>query len=362
MDSEYLKSAISQFEYYKMLGEKTLAQLPDEALFWHYNEQSNSIATLVKHLWGNMTSRWTDLLTTDGEKAWRDREGEFVNDIQSRDELLQKWQEGWCVVLETLRSLREEDLTKIIYIRNQGHSVLEAINRQLAHYPYHIGQLVFVGKMLAINWTSLSIPRGESRQFNADKFAQPKHREHFTEEFIPQPLPMSETNQKLRVAHEQLWQACLNLSIELQTKQVNGKWSAVQHIQHITKGAGAYYRYLHMDKDLIQHTFGTTSRLSKSFDEVYSAYHKRLAEVAKSTSRFDPEDNASISLLTEIDKGRQIVEGIIVQLATWPDADLDKYSCPHPILGNLTAREMLYFTIIHAEHHTTSIRKLSKLL
>ena len=184
MQNDYLKSVISQFEYYKLLGDKTLAQLPDDALFWQYNAESNSIAILVKHLWGNMLSRWSDFLTSDGEKVWRDRDGEFDNDIQSRAEVLQKWDEGWRVLLETLNSLREEDLTKTIYIRNQGHSVLEAINRQLAHYPYHIGQLVFLGKMLAKNWTSLSIPRGESRHFNAEKFAQPKHKEHFTDAYL----------------------------------------------------------------------------------------------------------------------------------------------------------------------------------
>lgn len=184
MQNDYLKSVISQFEYYKLLGDKTLAQLPDDALFWQYNAESNSIAILVKHLWGNMLSRWSDFLTSDGEKEWRDRDGEFDNEIQSRAEVLQKWDEGWRVLLETLNSLREEDLTKTIYIRNQGHSVLEAINRQLAHYPYHIGQLVFLGKMRATNWTSLSIPRGESRHFNAEKFAQPKHKEQFTDAYL----------------------------------------------------------------------------------------------------------------------------------------------------------------------------------
>ncbi|AKD55955.1 DUF1572 family protein [Spirosoma radiotolerans] len=184
MQNDYLKSVISQFEYYKLLGEKTLAQLPDDALFWHYNPESNSIAILVNHLWGNMLSRWTDFLSTDGEKEWRDREGEFANDSQSRDELQQKWDEGWRVLLDTLNSLQEDDLSKIVYIRHQGHTVVEAINRQLAHYSYHIGQLVFLGKMLAKNWTSLSIPRGESRQFNAEKFAQPKHREHFTDAYL----------------------------------------------------------------------------------------------------------------------------------------------------------------------------------
>ena len=155
----YLKSAVKQFEYYKMLGEKTFAQVPDHKLFWQFNEESNSIATIVKHLWGNMLSRWINFLITDGEKDTRDRDGEFENDIATREEMMNKWNEGWTVLLNSLHSLREEDLNKVIYIRNQGHTVLEAINRQLAHYPYHVGQIVFIGKMCAVKWDSLSIPK-----------------------------------------------------------------------------------------------------------------------------------------------------------------------------------------------------------
>ena len=186
MANDYLKSVISQFEYYKRLGEKALAQIPDDKLGWQYNAASNSAATIVKHLWGNMLSRWTDFLTTDGEKDWRDREAEFENDLHSRQELLQRWQEGWGVFLGTLNTLTEEDLDQTIYIRHQGHSVREAINRQLAHYPYHIGQIVMLGKMLATDWVSLSIPKGASRQFNQDKFSQPPHSEHYTDEFLTQ--------------------------------------------------------------------------------------------------------------------------------------------------------------------------------
>lgn len=184
MNTGYLESVLKQFEYYKLLGEKTFAQLPDEKLFWQYNGDSNSIATIVKHLWGNMLSRWTDFLTTDGEKEWRNRDAEFENDITTREELLQKWNEGWKVFLDTLKSLKEEDLQRTIYIRNQGHTVMEAINRQLAHYPYHVGQIVFIGKMGAETWQSLSIPKGNSKEFNAEKFAQPKHKAHFTDEFL----------------------------------------------------------------------------------------------------------------------------------------------------------------------------------
>lgn len=184
MNNNYLESVIKQFDYYKLLGEKTFAQIPDEKLFWQYNQDSNSIATIVKHLWGNMMSRWTDFLITDGEKEWRNRDGEFENDIANKEELLQKWNEGWRIFLDTLNSLTSDDLEKIIYIRNQGHTVLEAINRQLAHYPYHIGQIVFIGKMCAEKWHSLSIPKGNSNQYNAKKFSEPKHEEHFTNEFL----------------------------------------------------------------------------------------------------------------------------------------------------------------------------------
>ena len=183
--NDYLDSAKKQFEYYKMLGEKTFAQVSDEALFWQYNEESNSIAIIVKHLWGNMMSRWTDFLTSDGEKDWRNRDAEFENDISTRAGLMDKWNEGWECFFTALNSLGPEDLEKVIYIRNMGHTVLEAINRQLAHYPYHIGQIVFIGKMAQENsWVSLSIPKGASKTYNADKFSKPKRKAHFTDEFL----------------------------------------------------------------------------------------------------------------------------------------------------------------------------------
>jgi hypothetical protein len=185
MRENYLESVFKQFEYYKMLGDKTFSQLQEEQLFWQYNEDSNSIAIIVKHLWGNMLSRWTDFLTTDGEKEWRNRDEEFENDIKNKEELLNKWNAGWQCLFDAIKALKESDLDKIIYIRNQGHTVLEAINRQLAHYPYHVGQIVFIGKMLCDgNWKSLSIPKGSSTQFNTEKFSQDKHREHFTDEFL----------------------------------------------------------------------------------------------------------------------------------------------------------------------------------
>ncbi|MFN4853613.1 MAG: DUF1572 family protein, partial [Bacteroidota bacterium] len=152
---------------------------------WQYNEETNSIAIIVNHLWGNMLSRWTDFLTTDGEKESRNRDAEFENPSKSREALLSKWNEGWNCLFKVLNSLTTSDLEKIVYIRNQGHTVTEAIKRQLAHYAYHIGQIVFLGKMLAENgWTSLSIPKGNSQVYNENKFSKPKQRGHFTEDFL----------------------------------------------------------------------------------------------------------------------------------------------------------------------------------
>ena len=185
MTTDYLESIKKQFAYYKLLGDKTFVQLTDEKLFWQYNKESNSIAIIVKHLSGNMLSRWTDFLTTDGEKAWRKRDAEFENDISTRQELLATWEAGWQCLFTALQSLTPEDLQKEIYIRNQGHSVTEAINRQLAHYPHHVGQIVFLGKMLCNNsWSSLSIPKGNSASYNADKFAKPRQKAHFTDEYL----------------------------------------------------------------------------------------------------------------------------------------------------------------------------------
>ncbi len=168
-----------------MLGTKTISQVPDEKLFWQYDEDSNSIAIIAKHMWGNMLSRWTDFLTSDGEKDWRKRDEEFKADIDSREALMQKWDAGWDSLFNAINSLEPEDLEKIIYIRNQGHTVTEAINRQLAHYAYHVGQIVFLGKMICgEHWQSLSIPKGDSKAFNAEKFSKPKGKAHFTDEFL----------------------------------------------------------------------------------------------------------------------------------------------------------------------------------
>lgn len=185
MPKDYLVSVDKQFRYYKMLGEKTFYQLSDEELAWQYNPESNSIAIIVKHLWGNMRSRWTNFLTTDGEKDFRDREAEFEGDIVSREELLTKWEEGWNVLFEALDTVNETNATQLIYIRNQGHTITEAINRQLAHYAYHIGQIAYIGRMIkGKDWESLSIPKGESENYNSQQFSIPKSQKHFTDDYI----------------------------------------------------------------------------------------------------------------------------------------------------------------------------------
>lgn len=160
MSSDYLPSVIDRFLQYKSLAEKTMDQLDDENLFWQYNENSNSIAILVQHLSGNMISRFTDFLTEDGEKASRNRDAEFEPENKTREQLLITWNKGWDRLLETLNSLTPEDLSKTVSIRNQPMLAIDAINRQLAHYSYHVGQIVFIGKMILNDrWKTLSIPR-----------------------------------------------------------------------------------------------------------------------------------------------------------------------------------------------------------
>lgn len=183
--TEYLEGIQKQFKYYKSLGEKTIEQIPEEKLFWQYNEDSNSIAIIIKHLWGNMKSRWTDFLVTDGEKEWRQRDAEFLDDIKNKEDLLIKWNEGWQCLFDALKSLNKNNFDQPVYIRNIEHSVTEAINRQLAHYSYHIGQIVFAGKMIAgTQWQSLSISKGKSSVYNKERFSKPKHKAHYTDKLM----------------------------------------------------------------------------------------------------------------------------------------------------------------------------------
>lgn len=181
--TSYLSSVKKQFEYYKSLGEKTFEQLSFQELKKEFSTDSNSIAIIVKHLSGNMLSRWTNFLTEDGEKTWRHRDNEFVDSLASREEFVLIWNKGWDCLLSTVNSLTNEDLSKIIYIRNEGHTVVEAINRQLMHYAYHIGQIVLIGKQIkSEQWKSLSIPKGESSAYNNIKFSNEKGVQHFTDE------------------------------------------------------------------------------------------------------------------------------------------------------------------------------------
>lgn len=185
MQKDYLISIYKQFQYYKILGERTFNQLEDDNLFWQFNDASNSIAIIVNHLWGNMKSRWTDFLNTDGEKEWRQRDLEFENVIQSKNELIEKWEDGWQCLFTALESINENNFDTVIYIRNQGHTIVEAINRQLAHYAYHVGQIVFIGRMIkGEGWESLSIPKGQSAAFNQEKFSKEKKKAHFTDEIL----------------------------------------------------------------------------------------------------------------------------------------------------------------------------------
>lgn len=180
--TSYLESIQKQFLYYKKLGEKAIEQLPEEALFWQYNEESNSIAIIVNHLAGNMLSRFTDFLTTDGEKPWRNRDAEFTHTFSDKNALMAHWEKGWACLIDALQKLSNDDLERIVFIRNDGHTVVEAFHRQLAHYAYHIGQIVFIAKMLRnTSWKSLSIPRNQSEIYNQQKFAQEKGRRHFTD-------------------------------------------------------------------------------------------------------------------------------------------------------------------------------------
>ena len=179
----YLTSIIKQFEYYKSLGDKTFTQLSFEEIQWQSSQDSNSIAIIVKHMVGNMLSRWTNFTTEDGEKIWRKRDDEFINNFNSFEELIAAWESGWAILFKAINPLNETDLEKIIYIRNQGHTITEAINRQLAHYAYHTGQIVFLGKLLKdSNWKSLSIPKGNSNSYNEEKFSKGKDRRHFTDD------------------------------------------------------------------------------------------------------------------------------------------------------------------------------------
>ncbi|HZT36921.1 MAG TPA: DUF1572 domain-containing protein [Bryobacteraceae bacterium] len=165
--TSYIRDAVDLFRQYKKLGERAMDQIADEQLFVASDAESNSIAIIVKHMAGNMRSRWTDFLTTDGEKPDRDRDSEFVDPPPNRGALLELWENGWERVFQAIEPLSDEDLGRTVTIRGEAHSVMQAINRQLAHYAYHVGQIVLLAKHFAQDhWQSLSVPKNRSQEFN----------------------------------------------------------------------------------------------------------------------------------------------------------------------------------------------------
>jgi len=175
LTTSYLKDSISLFRFYKKMAESALAQCPDAGLFTALDKGSNSIAIIVKHMAGNMRSRWSNFLTSDGEKPDRNRDSEFEEPPSTRAELFTMWDAGWKVFLDTLESLSDADVGKTVMIRAEPHSVMQAINRQIAHYSLHLGQLILLAKHFAgDDWKSLSVPRKASTQFTADVAAGKK--------------------------------------------------------------------------------------------------------------------------------------------------------------------------------------------
>ena len=172
LTTSYAKDAVDLFRYYKRLAERAIEQCSDEGLFSTLDAESNSIAIIVKHMAGNMRSRWTDFLTTDGEKPDRNRDSEFEEPPRNRVELMAMWERGWKWLFDALEPLAEADLARTVTIRTEPHSVMQAINRQIAHYSYHVGQIVFLAKHLTAkatgSWTSLSVARKKSREFNTE--------------------------------------------------------------------------------------------------------------------------------------------------------------------------------------------------
>ncbi|MGA3334775.1 MAG: DUF1572 domain-containing protein [Terracidiphilus sp.] len=165
--TSYVQDALSIFRYYKRLADRAMEQVTDEQLFAFLDREANSIAIIVKHMAGNMRSRWTDFLTTDGEKPNRDRDSEFVDPPATRSDVLAAWEDGWNRLFTALEPLTDADLGRTVAIRGEAHSVMQAINRQLAHYPHHVGQIVLLAKHFACDrWQSLSVPRNKSAEFN----------------------------------------------------------------------------------------------------------------------------------------------------------------------------------------------------
>ena len=182
IEKDFLEGAKKLFRYYKDLADKAMAQLDDAHVLAQPNPASNSIALIVHHMSGNMLSRWTEFLTSDGEKPWRNREAEFEVSYPNKKTMLEDWEKGWNCLFAALDALQPEDLTRIIYIRNEGQTAMDAIQRQLAHYPMHVGQIIYQAKnLIGDQFQSLSIPKGGSQVYNQQKFDQEKQLRHFTD-------------------------------------------------------------------------------------------------------------------------------------------------------------------------------------
>ena len=177
-----------QFHYYRLLAEKSVAQISDEQIFEMPSAESNSIAVIMKHMAGNMLSRWTNVFESDGEKSWRNRDDEFVNSFRTKEELIKYWNEGWETLDKTLVDATDNDLETIVYIRNMGCTFHDAIIRQISHYAYHVGQIVFTARLLkGSEFQSLSIPKNQSKTYNAERFSREKTIKHFVDDVTDNP-------------------------------------------------------------------------------------------------------------------------------------------------------------------------------
>lgn len=180
-----LTASVKQFKYYKQLADKAMAQVPRESIFHRFHEEDNSISVIIQHMAGNMRSRWTNIFTEDGEKPWRHRDSEFEEGTSDYDQVMKLWEEGWQLLFDTLGGLRQKDLKTVIYIRNEGLTVEDAIIRQLCHYSYHCGQIVYKCKQLSGgDWQSLSIPRRGSKEYNRAKFDQVKEKRDYLDSLL----------------------------------------------------------------------------------------------------------------------------------------------------------------------------------
>lgn len=175
IEQHFLETTIAEFLKYKAMADKSISRLSEDELHWQPNSVSNSIAIIMKHMAGNMISRWTDFLTTDGEKPDRYRDREFEDEKESRKELIAAWEQGWKIFTDTMHSLKPEDMMATVYIRKEPHTVVKAFVRQLTHYGYHVGQIVYLAREIkGEQWESLSIPKGKSEEFNKNMEAQLK--------------------------------------------------------------------------------------------------------------------------------------------------------------------------------------------